>query len=269
MSTRNYLVIIMFQLILLLSFSFTVQAASIPFLANTTDQSLIQEFLIIQEISRFNPRLSEATMNKICQAILKESKANDLDPLLVTGVIAAESSFRPHVVSPCAARGLMQISRVVGKMMKITDPFDIQQNIYAGTRYLKELQDRFKSKELMLAAYNAGPTRVARLGRIPHIRETINYVRKITLHHAKLQTSWSKSLACKINSNIHTSFNSQFALNMNKILNTNIGINVSLNTNQTQTIERNLEENIPPKPFAIPYNPALVVNYTYIPKPTV
>jgi len=231
------LAILILLLVSLLSLCLTTQAAPVPFLMNTTDPALMQEALILQEISRFNPGLSDTSKNKICQSILKECQVNKLDPLLVTGLIAAESSFRPSIVSPCAARGLMQISKVVSKMMKINDPFDIRQNIYAGTRYLKQLQNRFQSRDLVLAAYNAGPTRVARLGRIPHIRETINYVYKISLHHAKLKSTWSKSLACSLEN--------------------------------TSKIQFSPPRSLPTTPTEVPINLALIVSCVSLPKPTV
>jgi len=59
------------------------------------------------------------------------------------------------------------------------NPHDPVQNLVGGARYLRSQFERFGSWQLALAAYNAGPTRVARLGRIPNIRETKNYVSKI------------------------------------------------------------------------------------------
>lgn len=141
---------------------------------------IIQRDLLDQMIMRFNPRLNTGEKEMIIEAIITESRKIDFDPLLIASIIAAESSFRPKAVSPCEARGLMQITNCVSQIMKISDPFDIQQNIYAGTRYLKDLNQRFKKYELILAAYNAGPTRVARLGRVPRIKETINYIQRVT-----------------------------------------------------------------------------------------
>ncbi len=140
----------------------------------------IQKDLLKQMINRFNPKLSSNEKEVIIKAIIAESQNTDFDPLLIASIIAAESSFRPKVVSPCEARGLMQITDCVSQIMKISNPFDIQQNIYAGTRYLKDLNRQFKEFELILAAYNAGPTRVARLGRVPRIKETINYIKRVS-----------------------------------------------------------------------------------------
>ena len=140
---------------------------------------VVQQNLIAEMIDKYNPRLNSNQKALMTESIIKQSSSLDLDPFYVTGVIAAESSFMPNAKSPCLARGLMQITDAVIEMMNINNPFDIKQNIYAGTRYLKQLKLQFNQDELALAAYNAGPTLVARLGRIPRIKETINYIRKV------------------------------------------------------------------------------------------
>lgn len=147
----------------------------------------IQADLLEQMITRFNPKLKSNEKEMIINSIIAESQKADFDPLLIASIIAAESSFRPKVVSPCAARGLMQITDCVSEIMKISNPFDIRQNIYAGTRYLKDLSQQFKQFELILAAYNAGPTRVARLGRVPRITETINYIKRVTKFYQNIR----------------------------------------------------------------------------------
>ena len=78
--------------------------------------------------------------------------------------------------------------------MHIENPFDIKENIYAGTRYLKELRQIFKDNELTLAAYNAGPTRVALLGRVPKISETINYIFKVQQFYLAMQRKFHTTM---------------------------------------------------------------------------
>jgi len=78
------------------------------------------------------------------------------------------------------AIGLMQLMPTTARDMKISDPYDPEDNIEAGTRYLRYLLNRFDgSLKLALAAYNAGPTRVERSGGIPRISETREYVRRV------------------------------------------------------------------------------------------
>ena len=99
---------------------------------------------------------------------------------LLKALIKVESNFNPKAVSKAGAMGLMQIMPENFEALKITNPFNPRENILGGTLYLKQLMTRFEGKlPLALAAYNAGPSRVARYKKIPPIEETENYVKKI------------------------------------------------------------------------------------------
>lgn len=154
----------------------------------------IQENMILSMITNFNPSLSGEEKRTICTMIINQSTQTSLDPFLITGVVATESSFVPKALSPCRARGLMQVTSGVTDPLHITNPFDIEQNIYAGTHYLKYLQQRFIKEELALAAYNAGPAPVATLGAIPPYIETINYVQKVISLRNMMQKSFKITL---------------------------------------------------------------------------
>jgi soluble lytic murein transglycosylase-like protein len=96
---------------------------------------------------------------------------------LVRAVIQKESGGRPCAVSPRGAQGLMQIMPGTAAELKLADPFDPQQNVDAGVRYLKALLDRFKGDlKLALGAYNAGPGAVDKDGGVPGNQETQDYV---------------------------------------------------------------------------------------------
>lgn len=98
---------------------------------------------------------------------------------LVRAVVAAESGFNPRATSRAGAQGLMQLMPATAKDLGVTDPFDPAANIEGGTRYLGGLLRTFQDERLALAAYNAGPGRVARLGRVPDFPETRAYIEKV------------------------------------------------------------------------------------------
>lgn len=105
-----------------------------------------------------------------------------LDPRLVREVAWQESGFDPRSVSDKGALGVMQLMPETARVLGVSDPFDPRQNIDGGARYLRDLLRQFRGNiRLSLAAYNAGPSAVARYGnRIPPFSETRDYVRVIT-----------------------------------------------------------------------------------------
>src|ERR1700685_1567003 len=113
--------------------------------------------------------------------ISESARAHGVAPELVASVIAVESKFNPNAVSWRSARGLMPLMPETAGRFGVTKVFDPQQNIEAGTRYLKELLLLYKGDlALTLAAYNAGPVRVGQYGSVPPYRETRDYVRRVT-----------------------------------------------------------------------------------------
>jgi soluble lytic murein transglycosylase len=103
---------------------------------------------------------------------------------LIKAIIKAESDFNPTAVSKKGAKGLMQIMPQNFKPLGINDPFDPWQNINAGTRYFRQLYDRFNGKlSLSLAAYNAGPKAVDQYKTIPPYEETEEYVRRVLKYY--------------------------------------------------------------------------------------
>ena len=103
-----------------------------------------------------------------------------LDPDLVNSVIHAESGFNAHAVSPKGARGLMQLMPQTAGKLGVNDAFDPEANVTGGSRYLRELLERYNFDLIKaLAAYNAGPERVEQYRGVPPFRETRAYVARI------------------------------------------------------------------------------------------
>jgi len=124
---------------------------------------------------------SAKTSERPFSEIIKEaSQKYGIDEEVISAVIQQESSFNPQAVSSCGAMGLMQLMPATAESLGVTDPYNAEQNIMAGTKYLKQQMDQFGGDlSLGLAAYNAGSGAVRKYGGIPPYKEIQNYVKKI------------------------------------------------------------------------------------------
>jgi len=118
--------------------------------------------------------------------IQKYARQHGVDPALVRAVMQHESGFNPYAVSPKGAQGLMQLMPGTAALMGVQNPFDPEQNIAGGVGYLRYCLEQFNhSVPLAVAAYNAGPARVAKSGGIPAIPETQNFVNSVLSSYQK------------------------------------------------------------------------------------
>lgn len=114
------------------------------------------------------------------EAVVKACSIYEMDEALVRAVIEVESDYNRYAVSYAGARGLMQLMPQTMEHLGVKNPWDPEQNIQAGTMYLKRLLRKFSGNtKLALAAYNAGPNKVLKYGDVPPYVQTENYVRKV------------------------------------------------------------------------------------------
>jgi len=125
--------------------------------------------------------------------IKQAARRYQVDPHLVKAVIRAESNFDCLAHSNKGALGLMQLMPDTAMDMEVADPFDPQDNINGGTRYLSKMLSLFDGNtRLALAAYNAGPAKVIeRGGQVPRIKETIDYIQRVQSYYQRYQRNFS------------------------------------------------------------------------------
>jgi soluble lytic murein transglycosylase-like protein len=122
----------------------------------------------------------------------QSARAYSVDPLLIHSVIQVESNYDAQAVSPKGAEGLMQLTPPTARMLGVSNTFDPRENIEAGVRYLKYLQDLYRDDRLALAAYNAGPGAVDRFKAVPPYPETQKYVDKVGQKYGEAKAARSE-----------------------------------------------------------------------------
>lgn len=128
----------------------------------------------------FQPACDPIAAPELTAMIDSAADKNGVEPSVIREVARQESGFRPCVVSPKGAEGLMQLMPSTQDQFKVIDPFNPMASLDAGTKLLKQLLDRYHGDlTLALSAYNAGAGTVDRAGGIPQIPETQSYVANI------------------------------------------------------------------------------------------
>lgn len=139
----------------------------------------------------YNPKTAatpsrSANRNAYDHLIRAAAARHGVDPALVKAVIHTESAFNPNARSPVGAMGLMQLMPGTARDMGVANAWDPAQNIEGGVKYLAWLQRQFRSRDHVIAAYNAGHGNVKKYGGIPPFRETQNYVKSVNNRYSSL-----------------------------------------------------------------------------------
>ena len=154
--------------------------AQVKITVNAEGRKVIFNEAPAQRARRYSNRLVDVPDSSIQISIDRHAADQSLDPKLVQALIQVESGYNHKARSHKGAMGLMQLMPATAKQLRVSDPYDPDQNVRGGTQYLRHLVDRFPGRlDLAVAAYNAGPGAVERYNGIPPYRETRDYVRRV------------------------------------------------------------------------------------------
>ncbi len=155
------------------------------------DKNGVAHFTNMPDSQQYTKIMSEEPRHKIKKSysknpsdynriIYSKSKKYNLEPSLIEAVIKVESNWNSTAVSQKGAIGLMQLMPFTARDMDVKNPFNPEENIEGGARYLRYLLDKFNGDlTFAIAAYNAGPGTIEKFGGTPPIPETQQYVRRV------------------------------------------------------------------------------------------
>ena len=157
------------------------------YFSNREDKSARQAPSASGKSRVIRPQARRQSVTNLEPLIQEASRQHSLPPALIKAVIRVESNFNPAATSPKGAQGLMQLMPRTADELQVSDPYDVRENVWGGTRYLGILMKKFNYRlPLALAAYNAGPHRVEQWKDVPPIRETQDFVRDVCINFLEL-----------------------------------------------------------------------------------
>ena len=145
--------------------------------------------LVRRELSPPSLKPPKMPPAEISNLVDQSARNHGVDPLLVHSVIQVESNYDPNAISPKGAEGLMQLMPQTSRMLGVNNTFDPGENIEAGVKYLRYLQDLYEDDRLALAAYNAGPGAVDKFRAVPPFPETRKYVEKVGQRYGEAKSA--------------------------------------------------------------------------------
>jgi soluble lytic murein transglycosylase-like protein len=149
------------------------------------------------------PAISAAQATAITRAELNNMVAgagerHQIDPDFINSVIRAESGFHSNAVSKKGAQGLMQLMPGTASQLGVANSFDPNSNVEGGTRYLRELLEKYNYDPVKaLAAYNAGSKRVDQYHGVPPYYETQAYIARIIRDYNRQKIAENPALGRK------------------------------------------------------------------------
>lgn len=124
---------------------------------------------------------TDSLTSELEDIFIRASQKYNVPLNLLKAVGKQESNFQNSAVSHAGAQGIMQLMPGTAQYLGVTDPFDPEQNIMGGAKYLSQMLEKFDNDVVLaLAAYNAGPGSVTKYGGVPPYAETQDYVKKVT-----------------------------------------------------------------------------------------
>lgn len=162
-------------------------------LANLVEGSQQVDSATTQHLPSQGPPISQETFSSSSPTDLdgiinQASRRHGVDVSLIKAVIKAESNFNPTAVSHAGAQGLMQLMPGTARDLGVTNSFDPEQNVMAGTRFLKDMLKRYHGNvDSALAAYNWGPGNVDKKGTSGLPQETRNYLARVKGYYSQYQ----------------------------------------------------------------------------------